>query len=167
MMSLSCQETSMNQSTIMTEWHDNGIKAYEYTAVNGLKHGTEKQWYRNGFLSSETNYKNGTPHGLYTSFFPSGQVFILFSYYEGKLHGNYKQWTYDGELSVNKDYVMGYWKEKIMIILKYLRKAKLYRFARLVKTRPFIEWWYSPTGPGGRLHKESMKNFCESLINMP
>jgi len=56
-----------------------------------------------------------------------------------------------------------FYKEKALIILRYLRKAKWYRLWRLSKTKQFMEWWYSPDNGGGRIHKRKMSSFIEGL----
>jgi len=161
------KETYIRENVTTKEWwYDDGKKLGECQEINGIIHGSHKTWFTNGKLDTEINFKDGKRHGLFASFYYNGDPYHICSYHEGEYHGNYKHWNGYGRLVVNIDYVMGCDKDKALIILKYLRKAKLYRFARLVKTKPFIEWWYSPTGPGGRLHKQSMKTFCESLIKM-
>jgi len=139
-----CRKQTLNRDRncygTKEEWfHPNGNKAREQHSENGTLHGDYKVWYENGSVEFSATYKYGQLHGTYMWNFGNGKKASEGSRYEGKQHGNLKIWGIDGELIQERDYVMGYPKETVMIILKYLRKAKLYRFARLIKTRAFIE----------------------------
>ena len=49
----------------MTEWYENGNKAYEKSYKNGNEDGTWTAWYKNGNKRYEESYKNGEKDGTW------------------------------------------------------------------------------------------------------
>ena len=100
--------------------------------------------------------KHGQRHEKCELWYVTGQKESECVYFEGEPHGNWKQWDRQGQLIFSIDYVMGYPKKYLLIILRTLRKAKYIRLAKMTKTKVFNEWWYHPDNPGGKLAKKKL-----------
>jgi hypothetical protein len=121
-------------------YYINGKKQYEWEYLNRYLHGISRGWYENGQLEYNRTWKMD------------------------KIDGKSEYWNREGKLIFSKDYVLGYEKKYILIILRTLRKAKWIRLVKLTKTKAFNEWWYHPDNYGGKIAKKKL-NFLENLLD--
>jgi hypothetical protein len=132
---------------------------FNYTMYKGKLHGKHLVWFINGQLKSDFNFSNDKTHGQCEEWYESGKKYFECNFFEGKPHGQCNKWDQQGKLIKSEDYVFGYNKTHLWIILRTLRKAKWIRLAKLTKTKSFNEWWYSPYNPGGKIAKKKLNIF--------
>jgi len=75
------------ETTVKTEYWDNGQKSSEENYKDGKKDGVWTQWFENGQKESEENFKNGKEEGLNTSWYENGQKMYEVNYKDGKQNG--------------------------------------------------------------------------------
>jgi antitoxin component YwqK of YwqJK toxin-antitoxin module len=169
---------------VQKSWYSNGNKHYEREYVHGKKHGVRREWSINGTLIMEYNYVEGIEHGIQKRWEYNGHPICEYEMLNGEYHGKGTFWNYtrgDGKMAAKlentyvngnkhgiqfthkfdgtvetEEFIHGYLKKHCIKMLYILRKLKWLRLARLVKTRAFIEWWYSPDNYGGKFSKKSM-----------
>ena len=79
-----------------TSGHYGRVK-YEFTTVDGKKHGMETYWFKSsGKKYHETHWKNGKKDGLETQWWPNGQKAIESNWKNGKRVGQMSTWSKDG-----------------------------------------------------------------------
>jgi len=161
-------------------WYGSEKKHYEQEYVHGKRHGVSRRWYENGNMEEEAHFindqedgkqtvwtalgvkvqecyaRNGVYHGKHNSFDRAGNLVEQTDYVDGKKHGFDVVFAPDGSILMKAEYVMDIPKKVALRMLYLLRKLKWIRLARLVKTKAFIEWWYSPDNYGGKFSKKSM-----------
>jgi hypothetical protein len=137
-------------------WWSNTRESSEKNYVDGKRHGKCFTWASNGQLIEETYYFNDKLNGEQSGWYLNGNKRYIINYFNDKLHGKYEKWDEQGKLIKNEDYVMGYPKKRLLIILRTLRKTKWLRLAKLCRTKSFNEWWYAPDNPGGKITKKKL-----------
>ena len=81
-------------------------KKYEYTLVNGKKHGEEKVYFGNGKLNILTHYVNGEEYGVYKEYDREGHLLMNGSYNKnGDFTGEERKYDDDGNIRKISHYI--------------------------------------------------------------
>lgn len=89
---------------LYTEWHPNGVKAYEVTFVGGKKHGIATRWHKNGQKWIEETYDHGMRHGPSTIWDATGTKRKEEHHFAGKPHGTWTTWNTDGRIKGRQEF---------------------------------------------------------------
>jgi antitoxin component YwqK of YwqJK toxin-antitoxin module len=125
---------------ICRSWNIAGQILSESDYCDDRLHGKHKLWYENGQKMCDSNWMNGFRHGKYEVWYSNGQKKWECVYRMNDIHGIYNEWDKEGKLFFSEDYVLGYKKKHLLIILRTFRKAKWIRLEKLTKTKSFNEW---------------------------
>jgi len=128
-------------TTIKTEYHDNGQKMYEVNYKDGNKEGLYTQWDDNGQKDMEGNYKNGKEEGLWIGWYENGQKMHEVNYKEGKKEGPFPWWHENGQ----KRFERTFKDDKLDGIYIVWNENGQKRFQRILKDGrkegSWIEWY--------------------------
>jgi antitoxin component YwqK of YwqJK toxin-antitoxin module len=115
--------------------------------VNDKKNGNIKTWNFYGDLISDDTYRNGVKHGICKNYFGRIQM-----YHNGVVIDNKK---------IKALKAIANYRQRVKEYANCLglTPRQFYNLSLMVKTRPFIEWYYHPENYGGRRHKKIMAQF--------
>jgi hypothetical protein len=137
-------------------WYRNGNPRSLYQRKDGEIHGRFTQWNNNETHSIDCDifYEDGELHGRRRLWLPTGILLCDSHHRRGRLHGLDRGWDFDGNLTYTLSFCIGYDLDSVKLAWKYLRKWRWFKVIRLVRSRPFVEWWYNPRQTGGKLSKK-------------
>jgi antitoxin component YwqK of YwqJK toxin-antitoxin module len=75
------------QTEIKIGYHGNDKLMYEWSILNGIRHGIQRRYYDNGQLCSEYQIKDGRYHGIVKNWFLDGAIDFIRKWKNRQING--------------------------------------------------------------------------------
>lgn len=159
-----------------TEWWVDGNRHREGD-LPAIINSTETRewlcWYKNGNLHREDD-KYAVSYDNTFKWYKDGKLYRE-NGFPCVITDNICEWWKDGKC-INRMTVKYF--EAILKVRKFRKRIKhisslfgvnsrkFYKLSVMVKSRPFIEWWYHPENYGGKRHKRIMTEWVNQKLNI-
>lgn len=124
----------------------------------GQRHGLSTDYGEDGKPLNSTEYRYGLKHGASKIYDQNGELKFTNNYFEDRPHGPCEIWSNNTATPLWFSHGKLIIDEQMTTIKRFLKRCKIYRLARLVKTAGFNEWFFSPDAPGGQLTVARLAN---------